>query len=49
MATEPATVKSISSAICRFKIGQTVVETQEPKVTENLNGFTKLVVRSGDI
>src|ERR1700677_2730235 len=45
IATEPATVKSISSAISQDRLGQTVVFPQVPKVTARDNGTTKLKAR----
>ena len=45
IATDPATVKSISSAISQDRLGQTVVFRQVPKVTRQHNGTTKLVAR----
>ena len=45
IATDPATVNSISSAISQNRLGQTVVFPQVPKVTQNVNGTTKLVAR----
>ena len=45
MATDPATVNSISSAMYHDRVWQTVVVAQVPKVTQNLNGIPKLVAR----
>src|SRR5580692_519444 len=44
-ATEPATVKSISSAISQSRLGQTVVFGDVPKVTRRHNRTSKLVAR----
>jgi hypothetical protein len=45
IATDPATVKSISSAISHDRLRQTVVFPQVPKVTARDNGKTKLKAR----